>query len=231
MCQRNKRDCVKLYETIFKAMGTRCEIQLYASTAEQALMAANNVIADVERLEALYSRYRPSSFLSAINRIAEQGGSITVDVETSHLLNYAATCKTCNSTLKATYFPTAKKPDSQGRSPGLLMKKEQPYLIYPIGNFDAAAEELISFIGLIPVPAKPAADQYAHDRGRVTIAFFGLSLREDLIKGRALLIWWSYREGPEEMERTGVDQAKSILSKLFHVFSGSRWARCFTIIR
>jgi hypothetical protein len=33
------------------------------------------------------------------------------------------------------------------------------------------------------------------------------------------------------MERTGVDQAKSILSKLFHVFSGSRWSRCFTIIR
>ena len=53
----------------------------------------------------------------------------------------------------------------------------------------------------------------------------------DLIKGRALLIWWSYREGPEEMDRTGVDQAKSILSKLFHVFSGSRWSRCFTIIR
>ena len=53
----------------------------------------------------------------------------------------------------------------------------------------------------------------------------------ELIKGRALLIWWSYREGPEEMDRTGVDQAKSVLSKLFHVFSGSRWARCFTIIR
>ncbi|MES2626907.1 MAG: FAD:protein FMN transferase [Pseudomonadota bacterium] len=83
---------MKLYETIFKAMGTRCEIRLYSSTAEQALAAANSVIADVERLEALYSRYRASSFLSEINRIAEQGGSITVDVETSHLLNYAATC-------------------------------------------------------------------------------------------------------------------------------------------
>jgi signal peptidase I len=53
----------------------------------------------------------------------------------------------------------------------------------------------------------------------------------DLVKGRALLIWWSYREGPEEMDRTGVDQAKSILYKLLHIFSGSRWSRCFTIIR
>ena len=53
----------------------------------------------------------------------------------------------------------------------------------------------------------------------------------DLIKGRALLIWWSYKEGPEEMDRTGMDQAKSVLYKLLHVFSGSRWSRCFTIIR
>ena len=57
-----------------------------------AAAAARIVIADVERLEALYSRYRASSFLSQINQVAAQGGSITVDAETGHLLNYAATC-------------------------------------------------------------------------------------------------------------------------------------------
>jgi thiamine biosynthesis lipoprotein len=83
---------VKLFDTTFNAMGTRCEIRLYALSAEQAAVAARTVIADVERLEALYSRYRPSSFLSQINQVAAQGGSITVDAETSHLLNYAETC-------------------------------------------------------------------------------------------------------------------------------------------
>ncbi len=58
----------------------------------EASRAANLVIADVERLEALYSRYRDTSFLSKINRVAATGGSIAVDNETAHLLNYAQTC-------------------------------------------------------------------------------------------------------------------------------------------
>jgi thiamine biosynthesis lipoprotein len=83
---------VKLFDTTFKAMGTRCEIRLYADSAAHAAAVASAVIADVERLEALYSRYRASSFLSQINQVATQGGSIVVDAETGHLLNYAETC-------------------------------------------------------------------------------------------------------------------------------------------
>ena len=48
----------------FKAMGTPCEIQLYAENESHARNAANQVINDVNRLEALYSRYREDSFLS-----------------------------------------------------------------------------------------------------------------------------------------------------------------------
>lgn len=73
-------------------MGTPCDIQLYAKTQAKARQAADAVIADVHRLEALYSRYRDDSFLSAINRVAAAGGRITVDEETAGLLNYAATC-------------------------------------------------------------------------------------------------------------------------------------------
>ncbi|MGX2039222.1 FAD:protein FMN transferase [Methylocaldum sp. MU1018] len=73
-------------------MGSPCEIQLYAPTDAKAEHAAAAVIADVRRLEALYSRYRSDSFLSAINRVAATGGRITVDGETAGLLNYAATC-------------------------------------------------------------------------------------------------------------------------------------------
>ncbi len=73
-------------------MGTPCDIQLYARTQAEARQVADAAIADVHRLEALYSRYRDDSFLSAINRVADTGGSIAVDEETAGLLNYAATC-------------------------------------------------------------------------------------------------------------------------------------------
>ena len=73
-------------------MGSPCEIQLYAGNPKDARRAADTAIADVRRLEERYSRYLPDSFLSAINRVAATGGSITVDEETAGLLNYAATC-------------------------------------------------------------------------------------------------------------------------------------------
>jgi hypothetical protein len=105
-----------------------------------------------------------------------------------HELNYASSCKTCNSTLKSNYFPTMKKPTPAGKNPVAMTKSEQPYLIYPIGDFDTKPEDIITFLGLLPVPAKAAAEQPEHDRARVTIAFFGLSIRDDLMYGRALLM-------------------------------------------
>ncbi len=73
-------------------MGTPCEIQLFAKTELKANRVAKAVIFDVQKLEAQYSRYRSDSFLSAINRVANTGGSITVDEVTAGLLNYAAIC-------------------------------------------------------------------------------------------------------------------------------------------
>ncbi len=52
----------------------------------------------------------------------------------------------------------------------------------------------------------------------------------DLIKGRALLIWWSYTEGPNDINLRGMDQLKAIGSKVAHVLTRSRWGRCFTLI-
>ncbi|QSB03599.1 FAD:protein FMN transferase [Methylomonas sp. EFPC1] len=73
-------------------MGTQCEIQLIATEHKQAKRIADIVTADVQRLEGLYSRYKPDSLLSSINQVAAMGGRITVDEETAGLLNYAATC-------------------------------------------------------------------------------------------------------------------------------------------
>lgn len=82
---------MQFYCHSFKAMGTACEIQLFArqALAEQVIAA---IVAEVERLEQRYSRYRSDSFLSAINRVAAWGGKIEVDPETASLLDYAATC-------------------------------------------------------------------------------------------------------------------------------------------
>lgn len=69
-----------------------CDIQLFARDEAKARHAADAAIADVQRLEALYSRYKADSFLSEINRVAAIGGSIGVDDETACLLDYAVTC-------------------------------------------------------------------------------------------------------------------------------------------
>jgi len=83
---------LKYFRNEFKAMGTLCDIQLFARTKAKARHAADAAIADVQRLEALYSRYKTDSFLSEINRVAAAGGAISVDEETASLLDYAVTC-------------------------------------------------------------------------------------------------------------------------------------------
>ena len=81
-----------LYHFPFNAMGSPCELKFYAENEVSAKEVADKVIADVQRIEQRYSRYREDSVLSGINRAAEDGGSIAVDDETMALLNYANTC-------------------------------------------------------------------------------------------------------------------------------------------
>ena len=81
-----------LYRHMFRAMGSRCEIRLYARSEEEAFAAAHSAAADVQRLEAKYSRYRDDSVTAAINRVGATGGAIAVDNETARLLDYGATC-------------------------------------------------------------------------------------------------------------------------------------------
>jgi len=54
----------------------------------------------------------------------------------------------------------------------------------------------------------------------------------DLIKGRALLIWWSYDE--EETYNGYMSTSQRLRSwgdKVLHFFTRSRWGRCFQLIR
>jgi len=85
-------EALELFSHPFKAMGSPCDIQLYARNHASAAAVADLVVADVARLESRYSRYRDDTFLSAINRVAAAGGAIEVDEETAGLLDYADTC-------------------------------------------------------------------------------------------------------------------------------------------
>ncbi|MEZ4334043.1 MAG: FAD:protein FMN transferase [Myxococcota bacterium] len=76
-------------------MGSPCEIRLDGAVARDRRRRADcfaAVAAEVERLEARYSRYRETSLLSEINRVAARGGALEVDDETAGLLDYAETC-------------------------------------------------------------------------------------------------------------------------------------------
>jgi thiamine biosynthesis lipoprotein len=87
-----RRGLMRFNNFTFNAMGSPCELQLYAENDFLAQKIAQQIIADVYRLERKYSRYRADSFLSEINKVAASGGSILVDEETAGLLNYAQTC-------------------------------------------------------------------------------------------------------------------------------------------
>jgi thiamine biosynthesis lipoprotein len=88
----SKAGAPKPFKHRFTAMGSPCELELYAATGRDGKRAAQRIVADVQRLEHRYSRYRPDSFLAEINRVAAAGGAIEVDPETAALLDYADTC-------------------------------------------------------------------------------------------------------------------------------------------
>ena len=81
---------LRLFRHPFRAMGSVCELHLYASAeavSSQAASAARSVVA---RLETRYTRYREDSLTSRINASAGSGRWIDVDAETAGLLDYAA---------------------------------------------------------------------------------------------------------------------------------------------
>ncbi|HET7730919.1 MAG TPA: FAD:protein FMN transferase [Usitatibacter sp.] len=80
-----------LYRFTFRAMAAENELQLHASGERDARHAADAAIAEVARIEAKYSRYRPGSVVSRINAAAG-GAEVAVDAETAALLDYADAC-------------------------------------------------------------------------------------------------------------------------------------------
>jgi len=75
----------------FRAMASDNEIQLDVADEARARRTADAAIADVQRIEARYSRYRDDSLTTRINRAAG-GAPVAIDAETAALLAYADRC-------------------------------------------------------------------------------------------------------------------------------------------
>ena len=80
---------MRLFHYPFKAMGSPCELQLYAAAQAQADTAATRAQQELQRLETVYSRFRDDSLTTRINRSAGDAQGIEVDAETAGLLDYA----------------------------------------------------------------------------------------------------------------------------------------------
>ncbi len=108
------------------------------------------------------------------------------------LQNYCVSCKTCNSTFKSNYFPIAAEPGQAGETDvSKLFKQERPFLIYPIGRIDEDPAKILTFKGFHLVPKTRRGQKHA--RALVTIDFFGLNLRENLIRERCEVIYKVYK--------------------------------------
>jgi len=80
-----------LHRFTFRAMAAENELQVHAEDAGIAGRAARAAIAEVQRIEAKYSRYRPESVVSRINAAAGKD-AVAIDEETARLLDFADAC-------------------------------------------------------------------------------------------------------------------------------------------
>ncbi len=78
-------------EHSFKAMGGPARLRLEVDDTAVAEAAIAAAVAEVERLEQKYSRYRDDSLTSTINAAAGSGDAVPIDEETAGLFNYADT--------------------------------------------------------------------------------------------------------------------------------------------
>jgi len=79
----------KLFKFPFRAMAVDCELQIFAGDQAQASSLATRAIAEIQRIEAKFSRYQGTSVIARINANAGEVDGIDVDDETAALLDYA----------------------------------------------------------------------------------------------------------------------------------------------
>ena len=81
---------MRTFRIPFEAMACHCEVVLAVPDAQHAHRIAQLAVAEVQRIQSKYSRYRPDSILSRINALAGRA-PVDCDDETWSLLDYANT--------------------------------------------------------------------------------------------------------------------------------------------
>lgn len=149
------------------------------------------------------------------------------------ILNYAAGCKPCNSTLKADRFPVANAHVLAGDDPRKLRAKEKPYLLFPVGEWGDVPEKWLAFNGISPYPV--AKSGFNRLRALATIEFFALDdhvHRKNLYRERAVIVQAMFPQ-LEVLANAGASTArKSAAQKVVDAAISSKGphancARCF----
>ncbi len=124
--------------------------------------------------------------------------------------NYAAACKPCNSTLKASYFPIAGSRGASASDIDTLDDDEAPYLIFPMREDPSA---LITFKGPLAIPRSTGAHERL--RASTTITLFKLNSRPDLIEDRSRLI----RSLASQLELVANGRTQIIRTRALHAIA------------
>ena len=101
--------------------------------------------------------------------------------------NYAASCKDCNSALKRDYFPIAAQRGAATNKVATLNTSEKPLLLFPFGDWGDDPAAFLTFNGIF-VEARPGLTLHQANRAQVTIDFFRLNARRNLLRARFMAI-------------------------------------------
>ncbi|WP_024276984.1 hypothetical protein [Xanthobacter sp. 126] len=101
--------------------------------------------------------------------------------------NYACSCKGCNSDRKRDYFPILGARGAATDNIAALNQSEIPLLLFPCGVDGDDPAAFITFTGVI-AQVRSDVDATAKLRAQVTIDFFSLNDREELLADRARVI-------------------------------------------
>lgn len=101
--------------------------------------------------------------------------------------NYACSCKGCNSDRKRDYFPILSTRGGATMTITELNSSESPLLLFPFGANGDDPDAFITFTGVL-AQVHPTARKDDRNRAQVTIDFFSLNDREELLADRARVI-------------------------------------------
>jgi hypothetical protein len=96
--------------------------------------------------------------------------------------NYAAACKPCNTARKSSYFPILGLRGAPHDDVASLNAAETPLLLFPHGPNGDDPSDYITFEGIVAIPRHVSG--VMHQRAAVTIDFFSLNDREEILADR-----------------------------------------------